>query len=268
MKILKMLCFLVSMLISSVCFAGLKDYPAIAVLDFTKKAAVSAELTLDDAAMVTDFMIEELVDSNRFEVMEREQLKSIIDEQVLISGGMTNANTAVRIGQLTGVKYLVCGSVTGLSLKEDIAELENSKVGGASNNRHIVIANVSVRVVDVETGRIVLMGNGSGRSSSSVSEFTLKKDALTSTYSNTTNISSSSSDSDDDDSSSGTTTNKTIEYKTETTSVSNTIKFGTENVSQVQVHNALAKAARDAVYGQFGILTKLDGKSPRVAHKR
>ena len=41
------------------------------------------------------------------------------------------------------------------------------------------------------------------------------------------------------------------------------ITIGTQQVSQVQVHNAIAKAVNDVVYGKNGLLAKMDGKAKK-----
>lgn len=227
--IMKIVCMVV-LLIPTNCFAGLHDYPNIAVLDFTNKAAVSSQLTLQDAALVTEFVIEELIDSDRFSVMEREQLRAICDEHSLNATGLVDMSTATQIGKLNGVKYFVYGSVVGLSLKEGVVSYGSDNIG-VGNNKHKVIANITARIIDVETGRIVLSGRGEGASTSSNIDVNLDKE-------------------------------KYDEYSTEG-AYKHTIKIGTSEVSQVQVHNALSKAAYDVVYGDYGLLAKMDGKAKK-----
>ena len=116
-KILMQVALLVSVLISSTCFAGLGNYPNIAVLNFGNKANVSNGLTLDDTGIVTDYVIEGLLDSDMFSIMERDQLQAVLSEHHLNLTGMVDPSTAVAIGKLTGVQYLVYGNVVGLSTK-------------------------------------------------------------------------------------------------------------------------------------------------------
>ena len=149
---------------------------------------------------------------------------------------MVDPATAVQIGRLTGVKYIVYGSVVGCSLKEKTIGYDNNTIGGVGNNQHTVIANVVARFIDVETGRIVLAARGKGESTSTYNEIKWKK--LNSSYDNY-------SDTDG------------------TNSFGHTVKFGTKEVSQEQVHNAIAKAADDLVYGKMGILAKMDGTARR-----
>lgn len=235
---------------SMVCCAGLRDYPTIAVLPFSHHAPAGstqnqdAQLSFEDARIVSDYVLDNLVDCGEFQVMEREQMAAILSEHNLNVSGLVDISTAKEIGRLTGVQYLVYGSVVGCSLKESHAGYSNSAVSGeVENKRHIVIANVVGRFIDVETGRIVLTGRGKGQSTSTHNEinFSLKKVVKNPMY-------------------------ETNEYgerqeyiDEEISTIDHSIKFGSEQVSQVQVHNALGKAAYDLVGGEQGFLAKLSG---------
>ena len=239
-KILMQVVLLVSVLISSTCFAGLGNYPNIAIMPFSNHASVSTntdsgvqgQISLTDAGVASDYVLDALLDSDRFSIIEREQMQAIMSEHHLNLTGMVNPATAVQIGRLTGVKYILYGSVVGCSLKEKTIGYDNNTIGGVGNNQHTVIANVVARFIDVETGRIVLAARGKGESTSTYNEIKWKKLDL---YSDTDG----------------------------THSFGHTVKFGTKEVSQEQVHNAIAKAADDLVYGKMGILAKMDGTARR-----
>lgn len=228
-------------MLPTTCFAGLMDYPDIAVLGFSKKAAVSQELTFEDAGVVTEYLIDALIDTDMFNVIEREQLRAITDEHSFNATGLIDMSTATKLGKLHGVKYLVYGSVVGLSLKDTGIDYGNDKYGKIDNTKHTVIADVTARFIDVETGRIVLTGRGEGASSSTQTEVGLRRRKNTS-YEN------AYSEDEDANTESG--------YE-------HIFKFGAVNVSQKQVHNALAKAADDLVFGKFGFLEKLERKAKR-----
>ena len=191
---------------------------------------------MTDAGVASDYVLDALLDSDRFSIIEREQMQAIMSEHHLNLTGMVNPATAVQIGRLTGVKYILYGSVVGCSLKEKTIGYDNNTIGGVGNNQHTVIANVVARFIDVETGRIVLAARGKGESTSTYNEIKWKK--LNTSYDNY-------SDTDG------------------TNSFEHTVKFGTKEVSQEQVHNAIAKAADDLVYGKMGILAKMDGTARR-----
>ena len=242
-KVVFALVLLLNLCFSIICFAGIRDYPSIAVLNFENKSSVPNNLTFDDVSIVTDFMIEELVNCGRFNVMERQQLKAITDEHYLNMTGLVDTTTAAEIGRLAGVQYLVYGSVTNLSTKESTAGYQNSVHGGLENNQHIVNANINVRVIDVETGRIVLASRGKGASTSTDTKAYLDRRKET-TYLYEDEY------------------GNLLYSDVETTGEEHTFVVGTTEVSKVQVHNALAKAVEDAVYDKkTGLIARLDGKS-------
>lgn len=168
------MCFMM-LCATSNCWAGLHDYPTVAVMPYANRAAVSSQIQLSDAGLVSEFVIEELLDTGRFDVVEREQLTAIAKEQKLSLTGLFDTSTAVQMGGLVGAKYLVIGSVTGLSTKTSGLSYENSSLGKIGGQQNTVIANVTARIVDVETGRIVLAAHGTGESASANAEFVLRK---------------------------------------------------------------------------------------------
>ncbi|WP_295159781.1 CsgG/HfaB family protein [Selenomonas sp. AE3005] len=271
---------------SSAQAASLHNYPNIAVLPYANKAAVSQQLSLADASMVSEFVIEQLLDAERFNVIEREMLEAIMKEHSFNMSGMVDPMTAVQIGKLAGVQYLVAGSVTGLSTKSSGASYSDTVWGGVGFNQNTVIANVTVRFIDVETGRIVLAASGTGESASTNMEFALRKQ-VQEDYANSSMVNDSYNElaTDMPYTDSGNeiadTTDITGEMETSdlgvgtveplkenvpvgSTSRERKIIIGTKAFSQVQVRNALYKAVGDLIYNKnYGVLAKMDGKAKR-----
>lgn len=264
----------------------------VAVLPYAQRAAVSKELSLEDAGMVSEFVIEALLDSGRFNLIERSELLAITEEHKLNMSGLVDQSTAVEVGRLAGVKYLIAGSVTGLSAKKSGMSYENSQAGSVGGKKNTVIANVTLRMIDVETGQIVCAASGTGESASTYAQFKLKKTVTTpvigeaaestsstsSTSSETaastsTETAASESETDEDTTDTSTTESSSAQSAAESTqpvvqhvqqTVQHTITIGTTEFSQVQVRNALYKAVDDLVFNKkFGFLAKLDGKGQR-----
>ena len=252
-----------------------ENRPNIAVLPYAQRAAVSKELSLEDAAYVSEFLVEQLLDANRFNVIERTQLLAITEEHKLNMSGLVDPSTAVEVGRLAGVKYLVMGSVTGLSTKKSGVSYDNRTAGSVGGKMNTVIANVTARFIDVETGQVILAASGTGESASTYTEFALKSEiedtdssAAESDYTDVAYTSAAYSEAGTGESgeyyseentgmSSVTTTNNR-----KRTVVQHKITIGTTEFSQVQVRNALYKAVDDLVFNKnFGILAKLDGKA-------
>lgn len=228
--------------------ASLHDYPTVAVLPYVNKAAVSAELSIADASIVSDIVLEKLVDSGRFTVVERERMKEVLNEIAFQLGGVVNENTVVQIGNQLGASYLIAGSITGLSTKKSGLSYDHSLKGGGSFNKMTVVANVTMRFIDVETGQIVLVASGTGESARTNAEFTLKQRTA-------------------EDYETTTTDDSGIEIPTEGTgtgTLTQTLKIGGMDFSLVQVRNAFYWAVEDMIYSKkFGLLSKLDGTAKR-----
>lgn len=98
-----------------------------------------------------DVFVTELARSGKFSVVEREQLAALMKEKNLTLSGDIDPSTAVRIGKLVGIKYLLTGSVT---------EYGNSSAGGGSGvgglgGKTKFVAAMSARLIDTSTGEIV-----------------------------------------------------------------------------------------------------------------
>jgi len=79
----------------------------IAVLDLDVLGA-SAE----EGAAVTERLRETLFDTGRFTLVNRGQIKQILDEQALQQTGCTGTECAVRVGRILGVRRIVTGRIT------------------------------------------------------------------------------------------------------------------------------------------------------------
>ena len=205
-------------------------------------------MSVQDASIVSDIVIEKLVDTQRFTVVERERTREVLNEIALQLGGVINENTVVQIGNQLGASYLIAGSITGLSTKKSGLSYSHSEKGGAGFNKMTVVANVTMRFIDVETGQIVMVASGTGESARTNAEFSLKR-KIEEDYETTTT----------DDSG----IEMTSDEKEVTTSTQ-TLKIGSDTFSLVQVRNAFYWAVEDMIYNKnFGLLSKLDGTAKR-----
>ena len=247
--LLSLLC-VITFMVPNICRAGLNDNPTIAVLPFVNKASVSEGLTFADASIASEFVIEALIDSKRFfNVLERENMTAIINEHTFNMSATIDPMSAVQVGKMLGVQYLIAGSITGLSAKTSGLSYDNSVAGGAGGEKNTVIANVSARIIEVETGRIVLAASGTGSSASTNMEFTLKKKIEGEEEVTVT----------DDESGI-----ESVSEGSTTSFLTHKIKIGAKEFSQVQVRNALYKAVDDLIFNKnYGILAKMDGSGKR-----
>ena len=96
--------------------------------------------------------------SGQFTLYEREKLDRIIEEQQIASDGKYDANTAALVGRTAKVDFVIIGSVSSFGYRT----LRNQVLIFSSSVKRIAEATVDVRLVDVETGRIIASESGRG----------------------------------------------------------------------------------------------------------
>ena len=153
---------------------GIKDFPRVAVMNFGNKAITSEGLRDTDMSSATEYAIFQLSASGWFDLIDYEQLSTIAKMHKINMTGLVDPSTTVAIGKFAGAEYMIVGYVTGLTVKESEASVQWDRAK-AGNAKHNVTANVMVRIVDIETGRIVAAGIGKGSSASTSTEITYQK---------------------------------------------------------------------------------------------
>ena len=187
--------FTVFVLIFMICVTAeaalIEKNSTVAVMDFEPHEGTSStNLDLLNAEKTSsEYVIYRLAETKKLSVVDRETVQDKLQD--LKTSGIIDPATAAKIGTVLGVRYIVYGNVTDVTAATD-------KFGV---NVHRVRAHLMIRIMDVETGRIVMAARGEGQSESAFV-----------------------GDSD-----------------------GNFITIGTVKVSQVSVHNALQKAAFQAV---------------------
>ncbi len=112
----------------------------IAVLSLKPTTKAAAEEGYGD--MVSEMLITGLIKTGRYEVLERSQIKQILNERQFSEADVVVGESAVNVGKMLKVKYLVIGSV---------AKIQN-------------YTEVDVRFIDTETGKALLAENASCQS--------------------------------------------------------------------------------------------------------
>lgn len=153
---------------------------AIAVLDLQNQS------DFDDPRIgrgISNMLITALVNSDRFTVVERnpEAIKNLMSEQALGMSGALDAATAARVGKMLGAKGVVIGEVSEFGIRKTSAFVG---VGGKKTITTRVV--IDARMVDVETGRIVMAASGIGQSSTQTTGVALTLEFGTAGFDETT----------------------------------------------------------------------------------
>jgi len=131
--------------------------PRVAVLEFKNKAQGYSWYQAGQAAQ--DMLVTELVKKGEFRVMEREQLAAIMEEKHLSFSGDIDPKTAVKVGKMIGVEYLITGAVTELGVADRSANVPGGIFGGRLPSVNVrsqrMDAAVDARAFSTSTGEIV-----------------------------------------------------------------------------------------------------------------
>jgi curli biogenesis system outer membrane secretion channel CsgG len=103
-----------------------------------------------------DMLTTALFNTNRFIVLEREQLDAVLAEQDLGASGRVKKETAAQIGEIYGADLIITASVTEFEgTKSGVGgatRLLGVNVGGGMKKGHVAI---DIRIIDANTSQIV-----------------------------------------------------------------------------------------------------------------
>mgnify|MGYP002624210397 CR=1 FL=1 len=158
-KFLSATIFLLICAATTICFAEPGGAMRLGILPVFKAATVSADLTLDDTEIATGAIYAGMTNCADFEILSRTDVDKLVQEHELTATGLIDTSTAPVFGKMLGAEYLLITNVTGLSSRKKTA----SVVGTGSKN-YIVTARMAGRIVEVESGRVVLAATSSATS--------------------------------------------------------------------------------------------------------
>jgi hypothetical protein len=112
-----------------------QSLPQIAVVEFEGRGVSKTE-----AELFTDRFRGELVKTNAFVVLDREQMKSILEEQAFQQTGCTSTECAVEIGKILNIQKIFTGKIgrVGNTYTIDISyiDIETSRIERSFNRDH------------------------------------------------------------------------------------------------------------------------------------
>ncbi len=181
------------MMFSTVEAVSIEPDASVAVMDFgTHEGTSDPDVDLMNAERASsEYIIARLIDSKKFTVMDKDIVDALIADEGLNVTGLIDPDTARRLGEILGVRYLIYGNVVDMVVDFNVEAIVKVRT---------VKCHIVARIMDVETGKILMAAKGEGKSKSA---------------------------------------NVSLDEKF--------FMIGTVKVSQTSVHNALQKAAFNAV---------------------
>lgn len=142
---------------------------------------ISRQVNAKLSESVEDGVMDEIVNMGGARVFTRKDMDKVFSEQKFQQSGLVDDSTLVKLGKLKGVKYIITGSVNNVDLS--YKSFESTKKGLTSGSSSVVAGllgavaaaaietqegwnistEITLRILDVETGEVVLSKKMSGR---------------------------------------------------------------------------------------------------------
>lgn len=166
-KWLLFVAIILAMPVSLCCAGGFSANEPVAVMDFgTRPDASPAEIKAHNAGdAASEYMIAALL-KNGFIVQDKDLVMPQLQTEGVATSGIIDPESAASIGKILGVRYILYGNVANVSLSDTGGGLDLSP-GILGVDICTVKAHVVARIMDVQTGDIVMMVKGDGSSKSS-----------------------------------------------------------------------------------------------------
>ena len=203
---------------------------AVAVMDFgTRPGATTSEINIHNAEYTSsEYVINQLVKRQYFVVKDKDLVMKQLKANNLKTTGLIDPDTAKRIGDMLGVRYIIYGNVVNVSVSDTGTEVLTNIGGGV--NVCTVKAHMLGRMMDVETGDILMAIRGDGKSKSSFVKLRAGNELIN----------------------------------------AHVITIGTKKVTMDSVHNAIQKGAEQMVDNMISTLTgvPVSGKNTKSKKER
>ncbi len=105
-----------------------------------------------DIDLLYDSLVRIFVKSNKFDVLERTEIQSVIDENQFATTGLGAPENAAQFGKLTGAQYLVIGAIREMRVVESRERIDYTNEVKCTQTARL---RLELRVVKGDTGRIV-----------------------------------------------------------------------------------------------------------------
>lgn len=162
--------------LASVVFAQPKKRVAVMNFDYaTVRSQVSAIFGTDEdvGKGIADLIVEKLVQSGRYSVIERKALDKVLAEQNFSNSDRADTNSAAKIARILGVDAIIMGSITQFGRDDTSKGVGGGAlsrvtgrfgVGGVKRTEAKAVVGISGRMVQTDTAEILVAAKGLGES--------------------------------------------------------------------------------------------------------
>jgi hypothetical protein len=109
---------------------------------------------------LTDKIATKIIQSHRFNVIDRTHLNTVLAEQDLHLTGLIDESTAVQMGKVLGVHKLIVGNFTRNSTEHHSAEYYNGQK--VSDAYYSAMVQTTIKLLDVQSGRYLEAAEAEG----------------------------------------------------------------------------------------------------------
>ncbi|HLJ16794.1 MAG TPA: CsgG/HfaB family protein [Bryobacteraceae bacterium] len=168
----------VTVLLTAATMAPAQQKKRVAVMNFdyaTVQSNVAAifNTNQDIGKGISDMLVDRLVSSGAYSVIERKALDKIMAEQNFSNSDRADANSAAKLGRLLGANVIIVGSITQFGRDDKSVGVGGGAFGGfgskyglggvgKKNAKAVVV--LTARLVNVDTGEILASASGKGES--------------------------------------------------------------------------------------------------------
>lgn len=150
----------------------------VAVLDFDYATVRSQSDAIfgtneDIGKGISDLIVEKLVQSGKYSVIERKAIDKIMAEQNFSNSDRADSTSAAKIGRILGVDAIIMGSITQFGRDDKNTNVGGGAVsrvsgrfglGGVGRSEGKAVVGISARMVNTDTAEILATAKGIGES--------------------------------------------------------------------------------------------------------
>jgi curli biogenesis system outer membrane secretion channel CsgG len=167
-----------SILIALVVVCGAQQKKRVAIMDFDYATVQSSTAAIFGTNMdvgkgITDLLVDRLVTSGVYSVIERKALDKILTEQNFSNSDRADPNSAAKIARILGVDAIIIGSITQFGRDDQSTSVGGGALGGVTRRYGIggvqrkeskAVVVINARLIDTSTAEILAVASGKGES--------------------------------------------------------------------------------------------------------